>query len=111
MEVQKRLADYLAGLESLENFANWLSRESSSVRYNDSDLFDLVASVLNRVEAYFDGNIDRHELRKGLAPLSARQELKREMSFVLVYTLSHDPSLIPSQSSPLEVGQFQAAFV
>lgn len=83
-EVQKRLEGYLAGAESLEDFAFWLSSESSSIPYNaDAELFDLIAAINNIVQVNFDGYLDSASLKNELSKLRDQNKVQEfEIQFV-----------------------------
>jgi hypothetical protein len=88
-EVRERLEKYLAGAESLEDFAYWLSRASSSIPYNaDPELFDFVAAILNIVQVNFDGYLDRDSLQLELAKLRDPAEVKK-ISVEFVFDEAH----------------------
>lgn len=68
-EIRERLASYLDGKESVNDFANWLSRESTSIRFHDDAGFDLAAPIQIGLDEFFDGIIDEQLLQNELRNL------------------------------------------
>lgn len=66
-QVKLRLANVLEGKESLSALSSWISRESGSLRYNDAYLLNLVDSILNPLQAYFDNIISESEARNEIS--------------------------------------------
>ena len=65
-QIRARLAGLLKGDESFSDFAEWLSRESASLRFEDKALIDFADSVLSPLQVYFDGLIDSESLKNEL---------------------------------------------
>jgi hypothetical protein len=65
-QVKARLANVLAGFESYGAFADWLSKESASLRFEDKDLLNLVDAILSSLQVYFDRLIDETQLKNEL---------------------------------------------
>lgn len=61
-----RLANALAGNESYSDLSDWLSRESASLRFDDTELLNLVDSILSPLQVYFDNLISESRLRSEL---------------------------------------------
>ncbi len=110
IKIQDRLAEYFAGLISIQDFADWLAKESASLRAdNDEELFNLVASLLNSLDVYFDGHISRFMLRSELAPFAGRKEFEQKVLFAEPRP-HHDPLFISAQSrGQLQSGQLAVA--
>ena len=103
-QIKVRLADALEGKESLCAFANWLSRESASLRYEDEDTLNLVDSILSPLQVYFDRLISESQLRNELRMFIPREVQSINMRFILddLPVESAEPhleSVVNSQSS------------
>jgi hypothetical protein len=76
-EIRERLESFLAGNESLAAFADWLSIESSRMRYDDdAELRKLALSILNRIDVFVDGYIDDASLRNELLRFAKPDEVQ-----------------------------------
>ena len=76
-----RLANALEGNESFSAFADWLSKESASLRYEDEDILNLVDSILSPLQVYFDKLISESQLRNELRLLIPREVQSVAMRF------------------------------
>ncbi len=111
-EIRERISRYLAGNESVNDFANWLSRESSSVRYQDVAEFNLVAPVQNWLEEYFDNLMDESMLKselRGLVNSTQIQEYETRLTFDDIPAQPVSSSVKPSLNSVTEVHQVSFA--
>jgi hypothetical protein len=82
-QIRERLANALQGNESFSDFAEWLSQESASLRFEDKALLDLADSVLSPLQMYFDSLIDESELRSELKAFVNPNEIQeREVQIV-----------------------------
>lgn len=81
-EIRERLVSYLDDKESVNDFANWLSRESTSIRFHDDAEFNLAAPIQISLEEYFAGFIDERLLRNELKSIIESKVEEREAQFV-----------------------------
>lgn len=81
-QIRERVRDALRGQDSFSNLANWLSRESVSLRFGDNEQLELADSVLNSLQVYFDQLIDEKSLRDQLGLLISDENRSLELRFV-----------------------------
>lgn len=113
-EILERLAQYLAGAGSPNDFANWLSKQSVSITYDSKVAFNIAGDILNRLDVYFDGVIDEAMLRSELKMLrvfyllSPTEVQERTIHFLFegdpLQSPPISPEIKPSVSSAVEVG-------
>lgn len=95
-QVKARLANALAGYESFRAFADWLYKESASLRFEDEDLLNLVDSILNPLQVYFDNLISESRLRNELRVFASDQIQSATLRFT--FDDSRADTEIPAQS-------------
>jgi hypothetical protein len=107
-EIRERLVSYLDEKESVNDFANWLSRESTSIRFDDDAEFDLAASIQNNLEVYFDGIMDEPSLRNELRSIVESKVQEHEAQFVFddLPASSLKPDVKRSVNSSVQVASF-----
>jgi hypothetical protein len=108
-EIRERLASYLDEKESVRDFANWLSRESTSIRFHDDAEFNLAAPIQISLEEFFDGIIDEFSLRNELRSVieSKVQEAEAQFVFDDISASSLDPRDVRrSVNSSVQVASF-----
>jgi len=82
-QIKSRLANALAGNEPFGQFADWLSKESASLRFNDSELLNLVDSILSPLQVYLDNLISEAKLRSELKLLISDDVQSVSLRFIL----------------------------
>lgn len=107
-QVRVRLANALEGKESFSDLAEWLSKESASLRFSDKDLLDLVDSALSPLQVYFDRLIDEQVLRSELRLLISDDVQSVEIHFIFDGV---DRSIKPDGLKPADYSQNQVAMV
>ena len=106
-EIRERLNGFLAHRESVNDFADWLAKEFSSVRYNEDAIFDIGASIQNLLEVYFEGVIDERLLRKELRNFVSNSNEIQERAIQFAFDdrdvpPPREPLIQPSANSPVQ---------
>jgi len=76
-EVQNRLADFLAGNSSLDDFEDWFVKQSWDVhKFQDFDLQRLIFAIELRLSEHSSGHLPEDALREDLRRILQRVPLK-----------------------------------
>jgi len=94
--IRSRLANSLAGSESLESFEQWLSRESDSLRFNDAELLDLADSILNALQVYLDNLVDEKSVKAELLQILLNRDEVVELEVSFEFEDDHSPRIRPN---------------